>query len=219
MSRRDSIKKIYARLFSSFGSQGWWPAKTRFEVVLGALLTQNVSWKNVEKAIANLKREKLLAPVKLAKARLPQIYPLIRPVGFYRQKARRARNLARLFTSDFKSIARLPIMQAREKLLSIEGVGKETADSILLYAFGKPIFPVDAYTLRLCGRYPLQARNYEEARLLFEKSLSSVRELKEAHALIVELCKRNCFRKNPACGSCPLGKTCGKIGVHAKPLI
>jgi len=193
--------RAYKALLRKFGKQGWWPAKSRFEVVAGAILTQNTNWRNVEKAIGNLRKARMLNAGKIARAGKRKIEELIRPSGFYRQKAGRLKDVARWFVSADKN---RDTGELREELLSIKGVGMETADSILLYALGRPVFVIDAYTKRMCGRHGIRRTGYEGYRAFFEKNLPKEVELyKEFHALIVELGKRYC-RKKPVCEGCPL---------------
>lgn len=194
--------RIYRVLLRKFGKQGWWPAQSRFEVVVGAILTQNTNWRNVEKAIANLRKAGMLDPEKISRAGKRKIEALIRPSGFYRQKAGRLKDMTKWFISADKN---KPAGELRDELLSIKGVGKETADSIILYAFDKPVFVVDAYTRRMCDRHKLvRGKGYEDYRSFFEKNLPEDVELyKEFHALIVELGKRHC-RKKPECEKCPV---------------
>jgi endonuclease-3 related protein len=174
---------LYRKLLFQNGPQGWWPAKTQFEVVVGALLTQNTNWKNVEKAIANLRAAGKLSPEAILETQNPELETLIRPSGYYRQKAERLKALSRSYVS-FMARGKAP---SREELLAIKGVGKETADSILLYAFGEPYFVIDAYTRRFCEHNKLfKGGDYDDYRAFFERSLPrNVQLYKEYHALIV----------------------------------
>jgi endonuclease-3 related protein len=182
---------LYGKMLSEYGPQGWWPAKSRYEVVVGALLTQNTNWTNVEKAIANLREKRVLSPEKILLIKTEKLERLIRPSGFYRQKAERLK----LLTGRYAEIigpggGGVP---TREELLSIKGVGKETADSILLYAFGLPNFVIDAYTRRFCDRHGLcHFDEYDDYKDYFQSNLpESVPVYKEYHALIVEWGKRD----------------------------
>ncbi len=179
---------IYRRLLAEFGPQRWWPADSRFEVVVGALLTQNTNWRNVEKAISNLKAAKKLSPGAILETGNRELETLIRPSGFYRQKAQRLR----LLTERYAAFERRRRPPSRDELLSIKGVGRETADSILLYAYGQPFFVIDAYTRRFCSAHGIfEGKDYEDYRAYFESSLPrSVPLYKEYHALIVEWGKR-----------------------------
>ncbi len=197
-------KDTYDILFSNFGPQKWWPAKTPFEVVVGALLTQQTSWYNVEKAIKKLREKKLLSPKKLLHIETKELSTHLKPTGYYRQKAQRLKILA----SEFPRLNKLrnkPIDKQRKELLKLNGVGKETADSILLYAFNRPILPIDAYTHRTTERIYGVDGNYEEIRLFHESSISkNPKTLNEYHALIVELAKRYCKKGKPNCVECPI---------------
>ncbi|MCX6767647.1 MAG: endonuclease III domain-containing protein [Candidatus Micrarchaeota archaeon] len=208
-----SPKKLYATLLSSFGPQHWWPAETRFEVVIGAILAQQTAWKNVENAIARLKQKNLADnPETLAAAPLNTIRSCVKCTGFYRQKAARLEKTAAYFAENYPTLDEFfekPLAAAREELLSLDGVGPETADSILLYAGGKPVFVIDAYTRRIMDR-ALEKRftGYEEARVFLEKSVPcNAGVFGEFHALLVELGKRHC-RTRPVCGGCPVEKAC-----------
>ena len=205
------IYPIYHRLLETYGPQGWWPAETPFEIVVGAILTQNTAWKNVEKAIENLKRANCLTPEKILNCPEERLKELIRSVGFYNQKTERLKIISH-FILDSGGIERLrrePLHLLREKLLSLKGIGRETADSILLYALDKPIFVVDAYTYRIFTRLGIWEGpfDYEGIRSLVEEEISTVPDLKEFHALLVEHAKRHC-RKKPICEGCPLKEVC-----------
>lgn len=204
MREKDRLLKIYEKLLGHFGPQAWWPADSPFEVMVGAILTQNTNWKNVEKAIANLKRKKLLRPVSILEIANSKLEKLIRPAGFFRQKAKRLKGFIREYRRKSE--------MNREELLRIKGIGPETADSILLYAFEKPTFVVDAYTRRIGQRVGLfKFDDYHEIKDYFEKNLPKDREMyKEYHALLVELAKNYCKTK-PACKKCPVGKLCYNI--------
>jgi endonuclease-3 related protein len=207
------LLKIYDRLLEYFGPRHWWPAETEFEIIVGAILTQQTSWKNVEKAIKNLKNENLLEPKKLFKLSTSRLETLIKPCGFYKVKTIRLRSFLKFFIENFdgnlEKMFDKNLNELREELLSVHGIGLETCDSILLYAGGKPVFVVDAYTFRLCKRYPIiNSRDYEEVRNFFEKNLpKDVNLFKEFHALIVELGKNYCKTK-PLCEKCPLREGC-----------
>ncbi len=187
----NRVRSLYKELLEEYGRQGWWPAETDYEVVVGAVLTQNTSWKNVERAIANLKDANRLSPDAILKARNTELEALIRPSGFYRQKAERLK----LATGKWLEIrdSRRGSMELRKEWLSVKGIGMETADSILLYAMGRPIFVVDAYTRRFCGScFAREFKGYEGYRAFFESNLPRDLDIfKEYHALIVEWGKRN----------------------------
>ncbi len=179
------VHELYKSLLREFGKQNWWPAETRFEVIVGAVLTQNTAWTNVEKAINNLRKVDALKPEKLLKA--TNLKELIKPAGFYNQKAERLRLITEWFLKNERKAEKMDRMELRKELLAIKGIGKETADSIILYAFEKPIFVVDAYTRRFCRYYNLfEGKEYDDYRLFFEKNLPlDVEIFKEYHALIV----------------------------------
>jgi len=206
------LTKVYQRLLRRFGKQYWWPAETRFEVIIGAILTQQTTWKNVELAIENLEDKRLLEPHSLAAAPLDHVEELIRHIGFYRQKARRIINFSQhLVTKYDGSLDKFfngSKGQIRRELLSLEGIGPETADSILLYAADRLTFPIDAYTIRLCDRLGIKEQKYEKLREFFEGSLPRDLEIyKEFHGLIDKLGKTYCKTK-PQCSACPLGNEC-----------
>lgn len=205
---------VYGALYAAFGPQHWWPAKTPFEVVVGAILTQQAPWKNVEKAINNLKAAKLLTPERIANANLSLLQKLIRPAGFYRVKSKRLKEISRLYPR-MKGLSKKSVAQAREAILEMDGIGPETGDSILLYAFDMPTFVVDAYTKRFAKRYGLTAgwkkADYDRTKIFFESNVAqNVQIYNEFHALIVELGKRHCKAK-PACDGCPLDGQCKKL--------
>jgi endonuclease-3 related protein len=202
---------LYEQLMSAYGPRHWWPADSPFEVCVGAILTQNTNWVNVEKAIANLKEAGLLSVDALIRVDQSALGEVIRPAGFFNVKSRRLKNfvawlmlrsdgsLDRLFAVDWSRL--------RRELLAVNGVGAETADSILLYAGDQPTFVVDAYTRRLLFRLellPAEDTGYEEVRSLFMAALPrEARLFNEYHALIVQHCKERC-RKKPLCDGCPL---------------
>jgi endonuclease-3 related protein len=194
---------IYRTLLDELGRQDWWPAETPFEVIVGALLTQQTRWPNVETAIANLREKGLLDAESLSATECSEIEELIRCTGFYRQKARRLRDISRFFTErGMDNLFDLPVDELRKALLSLGGVGPETADSIILYAAEKPKFVIDAYTKRIMGCLGIY-KDYHDMQRLFETSLPADVELyKEYHALIVEYAKKYCGRKQ--CDSCLL---------------
>lgn len=205
------LLSIYSALYEAFGPQHWWPAETKFEIVVGAVLTQNTNWKNVEKAINNLKKSGILTIEGILenKNKLPE---LIKSVGYYRIKAERLINLMNKIKEygSLEGFLSLPLEKLREELLSIKGVGKETADSIILYAGDYPIFVVDSYTRRLFSRLGIIRGNesYDEVQNLVMNNTQRDRYLyNEFHALIVELCKRYC-KKKPVCVDCPVKHFC-----------
>lgn len=229
--------QIYKILLETFGSQGWWPVtpvggchgeisykpiygiatkteKQRFEIIIGAILTQNTAWKNVEKALINLSRENLVDIRKIRAASTKKLATLIKSAGYYNQKANRLKIIAKYLYENYKGNLRAFFNQNTEKLrhelIAIKGIGSETADSILLYAGDKPSFVIDAYTKRIFSRIGLcdEAVSYEELKNLFEKNLEeNLNIYKEYHALIVELGKNTC-RTKPLCDKCPVKNLC-----------
>jgi endonuclease-3 related protein len=194
-----------------FGPQKWWPARTSFEVAIGAILTQNTSWSNVERAIRNLRRAGCLSLRALDRLAVTELARLIRPSGYYNMKARRLKSflsfLKEQHAGSLKKMSRRLLPFLRPQLLGVNGIGPETADSILLYALGKPVFVVDAYTRRFCGRHGLAAPDagYEELQALFSRHLpAQVSLFNEYHALIVRLGKEYCRKTKPDCARCPL---------------
>ena len=208
-----SPHELYEFLFLHFGSQHWWPAETPFEVVVGAVLTQQVAWKNVEKAIDNLKNNHVLDLSKISNLPLGKLEVYIKPTGFYRQKAKRLKGICAYISSEYngslKGLFNKETSSMRTELLSLNGIGPETADSIILYAAEKPSFVIDAYTKRICKRLQLtDDLDYEPLKRFFENSLpKNVEIYKEFHALIVELGKNYCKTK-PVCKNCPLSEKC-----------
>jgi len=208
----EALTEIYQLLYDAFGPQHWWPGETRFEIITGAILTQNTSWANVEKAITNLKSANRLTPEKLHHLDLAQLAQLIRPAGYYNIKAKRLKNfidwLFENYQGELTNLESIDTDQLRAELLAIKGVGRETADSILLYAFDRPIFVVDAYTARIVFRHGLIGpdADYEQLRELFESSLPADTQLfNEYHALLVRAGKEFC-RPKARCPHCPLQK-------------
>jgi endonuclease-3 related protein len=206
----EQLKMIYDLLFVRFGPQHWWPGETPFEVIVGAVLTQNTNWGNVEKAIANLKKAKTLTPEKLHSLKPAKLAKLIRPAGYFNIKASRLKNLIGwLFMNYAGKLAKfktIPTHQLRGQLLGVSGVGPETADSILLYALNRPVFVVDAYTKRILSRHHLIKfeAEYEQIRAFFESNLPENTQLfNEYHALLVRTGKEFC-KPTPLCADCPL---------------
>jgi len=156
-SSRQFLKEIYSHLFEVFGAQKWWPAETPFEVMVGAILTQNTNWKNVEKALQNLKQSAALQPNAMYQLSTSELELLIQPSGFFRQKAKRLKTFLKYFLEEYEGDVALMKEKStsalREELLALKGIGPETADSILLYALEKPIFVIDAYTKRILFRH------------------------------------------------------------------
>src|SRR5580693_9938824 len=179
-NKRDTIRAYYHTLFSSWGRQHWWPAQSRFEMIVGAYLTQNTAWTNVEKALANLRSARLLTVSGIRGASLAELERLIRPAGYFRQKAKRLKLFVEFLDQQYQgSLTKLfarPTEELRVELLNLHGVGPETADSMLLYAGNHPVFVVDAYTRRILARHELMAEDadYEDVRELFERALNPV---------------------------------------------
>ncbi|MEJ2456086.1 MAG: endonuclease [Candidatus Thiodiazotropha sp.] len=208
-STRHALESLYRRLFDHYGPQHWWPAETPFEVMVGAVLTQNTAWINVERAIENLRRADLLDAAAIA-ALSPQVLAVhLRPSGYFNVKAKRLQALCDwLLARDDQQ--RLTTEALRKSLLSIHGIGPETADDILLYAYERPVFVIDAYTRRLCSRLGLlDARlPYEALRSVFERALpADVAMYNEFHALIDHHAKQVC-RPKPRCEACMLHHDC-----------
>ncbi len=210
-STQPVLREYYDALFAAHGPQHWWPGCTPFEVIVGAILTQNTSWSNVEPAIENLRREKLLTPRAIASVSLTRLARLIRSSGYFRQKAKKLKAFVRFLRAEYHgSLAemfRTPTPALREELLAVHGIGPETADSILLYAGKHPVFVVDAYTRRILERHSLAEakHSYEDLRQLFERSLSAGAALyNEFHALIVHTGKHYCRARDPRCNECAL---------------
>lgn len=217
------LMAVFERLHTRFGPLHWWPADTPFEVCIGAILTQNTAWTNVEKAIVNLKGAGMLTPAAIRDCPADRLADLIRPAGYFNVKSRRLKDfvdwlflhhdgsLEQLFSGDWQHL--------RTELLKVRGIGPETADSILLYAGGQPTFVVDAYTRRLFHRlgWLTESAGYDLTRRLFMTTLpANVPLFNEYHAQIVEQCKRYC-RVRPLCTDCPLQARCPRIGL-AGPL-
>lgn len=202
---------IYQKLYSYFGPQHWWPASSPFEVMVGAILTQNTNWGNVEKAINNLKKNKLLSQDALFRLSHKRLASLIRPAGYYNIKAKRLKEflafLFKVYRGSVKRISKTDTLTLHRRLLSINGIGPETADSILLYALDRPVFVVDAYTKRILSRHRFikEDSSYEEVQNLFMQNLKNdVKLFNEYHALLVKLGKDFCLKSKPKCDICPL---------------
>ncbi|MCX7919171.1 MAG: endonuclease III domain-containing protein [bacterium] len=208
------LLNIFHRLHNHFGDQHWWPAETRFEIIIGAILTQSTSWKNVEKAIANLKHERLLDCQSLVTIDEKKLAQLIRSSGYFNTKAKKLKAFVTFFHQRYhgnlNKMFAVPLLELRTQLLSVYGIGEETADSILLYAGNKPIFVIDAYTKRIFTRLGLvnPKVTYSELQTLFMSHLPPNPKLfNEYHALLVALGKNLCT-KRPRCSSCPLNTLC-----------
>lgn len=232
-----TLRAFYRTLLGAWGPQNWWPGQTRFEVIVGAFLTQNTAWANVERALDNLRRARCLSAAGLRRVPLGRLERLLRPAGYFRQKGRRLKGFvawldARHGGSLERMLAR-PTDELRAELLALDGVGPETADSILLYAGGHPAFVVDAYTRRILARHRILPEHapYEQVRDLFQRALAgatlalpagarppaplrrkfsapavapAAEVYNECHALLVQAAKHHCLKKKPDCAACPL---------------
>ncbi|MCE9599566.1 MAG: hypothetical protein K8S54_16530 [Spirochaetia bacterium] len=219
------IIQAYKTLAKNLGPSNWWPGETPFEVMVGAILTQNTSWKNVERAIEQLRIRDLLVPEKLHSLTAEELAPIIRSSGYFNQKSRKLKNLVNWFRTYNYSVTDVisdhrSTLEIRSALLDLNGVGPETADSILCYAFALPLFVVDTYTVRWLSRYnpQLATNDYHELQSLvthaFQRAYKSdnpaglTGHYNEFHALIVRLGYATCTKSNPDCGACPLRRQC-----------
>ncbi|HEX5411561.1 MAG TPA: endonuclease III domain-containing protein [Terriglobia bacterium] len=207
----EVLETYYEELLRQFGPQGWWPARTRLEIILGAILTQNTTWQNAARAIARLRDAGLLNWSGLRQAQLPLLEMCVRPAGFYRQKARTIRTFVEWLDAahhgSLDALFRQPPGLARSQLLALRGFGPETVDAVLLYAGKLPFFVADAYTRRVLARHRLipQGDSYSAAQQFLHLHLPANQGLfNEFHALLVETGKRHCKRQAPACKGCPL---------------
>lgn len=214
LKNKDKLMEIYTLLFKRYGDQHWWPAQTQFEVIVGAVLTQFISWSNVVKAIDNIKGKELLDARKLYECDLDLIKELIRPAGFFNRKAVILKSvvtfLVEEFEQDLDRMFQTPLDVLREKLLKVKGIGPETADSILLYAGYKKIFVVDAYTIRIFTRLGFLKgdEKYHQVQRMFMQQLPEDVDLyNQYHALIVKLGSDCCLSRKPKCDSCVLRET------------
>lgn len=207
----DSYNEAYRLLYDHFGPQDWWPGDTPFEIMVGAILTQNTNWSNVQKAINNLKSENLLNYQSLSQLSSDEIAQWIRPAGYYNLKARRLRNfldmVANIYQGDLDLFIEDDLSRARDNLLAVNGIGPETADSILLYACGHPIFVIDLYTHRVFSRHNLVMEETDYAtmqNIFMDHLLPDLQLYNEFHALIVRVAKTYCKKTKPLCEKCPL---------------
>lgn len=210
MRTGESLRAFYEAMLAAYGPQKWWPARSPTEVIVGAILTQNTAWRNVERAIANLEAARALDWRVLDAMPLGQLAELIKPAGTFNVKAKRLKTfvswLMRRFEGDLSRMFALPVSSLREELLGVSGIGRETADAIILYAGGLPTFVVDAYTARILHRHHLidSSADYEEIKELFESHLpQEVPLYNEYHALLVQVGKGHC-KPRPRCEGCPL---------------
>lgn len=214
-SKKNRLLELYQMLYSHYGDLQWWPADSSYEVMVGAILTQNTAWTNVEKAIGQL--EDHLTPEAISQMPLEELQERIRPAGFFRQKSKYLKAITNWFISydcSVERIQKLNLKDVRSELLKVHGVGNETADSILLYAFHFPTFVVDAYTMRLFKRYPFDAgKTYRQVKDFIESRIPTDESLyKQFHALIVQNGKEHC-KKKALCKGCPLEGSCEKCFV------
>ena len=211
MSTSERINTIYKKLYKRYGAQGWWPGDSGLELILGAILTQNTAWTNAAKAISNLKEENLIDVAKLASIDTQALASLIRPSGYYNQKALKIKRMLSFiidnYGGDLEKMYKEDTPELRKGLLSIKGIGPETADTILLYAANKPVFVIDAYTYRVLSRHGLvpEDTTYDEMQELFMDSLPEDSQMfNEYHALILKVAKEHCKKSATLCEGCPL---------------
>ena len=209
-----ALRNIYRQLMAHYGPQHWWPARKPFEVIIGAILTQSAAWRNVEKAITNLRAANVLSPKALRRLSTSELAALIHPCGYYNAKTLKLKAFANWlenhYQDDLNSLFACDIDSLRQQLLTIYGIGEETADSIILYAAGKPVFVIDAYTRRILNRiglYP-DSNHYLSYQAFFMDNLpADSRVFNEYHALLVRLAKDVCH-KSPLCSPCCLNNLC-----------
>jgi endonuclease-3 related protein len=216
----SKMLQAYERLLNTFGPQHWWPGESPFEIMVGAVLVQNTAWRNVERAISNLRAAGAMEPRALYALPPEELAELIRPAGYYQLKARRLRNLLRFVVEEYdgalERMFRTGVGALREQLLAINGIGPETADAILLYAGGLPTFVVDTYTHRVLARHGWigYEADYHEIKDHFESALPADATLyNEYHALLVRVGKDFCRRTAPKCGACPLAPMLPECGI------
>lgn len=210
-TRAAPHRELIARLTRAYGPSGWWPADSPFEVMVGAILVQNTAWTNVERAIANLRAAELLEPRALGQCRMVRLRRLVRPSGYFNQKADRLKRFARWIVSEFggsvAAMRRVPLTHMREALLAQHGIGPETADSILCYALGHPVFVADAYTRRIFARHgvtPPDAKYHALQVSVMDTVPHDQGTFGELHGHLVTIGKNHCARRVPACAGCPL---------------
>lgn len=203
--------RIYESLLGFFGPQGWWPGDSKFEIIIGAILTQNTAWSNVVKALDNIKNNGGLTPEFLYNIKKESLAELIRPAGYFNQKSGYLKDfigfLMERFDGDLDKLFQLDKNHLRETLLSVRGIGSETADDIILYAAEKPVFVIDAYTKRIMSRHGICKADisYDNLQKMIEEEVpEDVNIYKDYHGLLVTLAKSHCRKNNPDCHSCPL---------------
>ena len=215
MSTQKKFIQVFDRLYAAYGPQDWWPGDTPFEIMVGAVLTQNTSWTNVVKGIDNLKANQALHPKTILTTHHKRLASWLKPVGYFNVKAKRLKNYCDWYLKEgeIAALSKQETKLLRENLLSVNGVGPETADDILVYAFERPVFIIDAYTKRIFSRlgYIDGDEGYETLRSIFEKNLckqnDTLQLFKEYHALIVNHAKYYCKTK-PLCADCCLKSKC-----------
>jgi endonuclease III related protein len=221
----ETLRRFYATLLESFGPQGWWPGRTRWEVIWGAILTQNTTWRNASLAIKNLRKAGALGWRRLRQVPIAELEQMIRPAGFYRQKAQALHNfilwIEKEHGGSLRSLFGQGTANARAQLLALRGIGAETADAILLYSGRHPVFVADAYTRRILSRHNLLSptANYHSAQQFLHQHLPPDEAVyNEYHALLVEAAKRYCHRTVAHCEKCPLGKFLEKPTADSRQL-
>ena len=211
----NQLRDIYDRLYAHFGAQHWWPSDSDFEIIIGAILTQNTAWTNVEQAIANLKRARLLTPTVMKRVTIARLAKLIKPSGYFNLKAKKLKAFVHFLFDQHRGrlahLFQLDPQTLRAQLLTVYGIGPETGDSIMLYAARQPVFVIDAYTRRIFARLGLARDDatYDELQSMFMAHLPRDAQLfNEYHALIVVLGKDVCKKRAPHCARCPLIDIC-----------
>jgi endonuclease-3 related protein len=209
--KSEGIEIVYKKLFDHYGPQKWWPGDSQVEIIIGAILTQAVSWSNVEKAIVNLKNADLIDLEKLKEIEVNKLAELIKPSGYYNMKAKKLKAfisyLDKYFDLDLNQLNKGKPEKIRKRLLEIYGIGPETADSILLYALDKPVFVIDTYTKRIFSRigYTTKDVAYNKMKEIIESNLETkLQVFNEYHALLVKHAKEHCIKSSPLCNKCPL---------------
>ena len=221
-----TLQDYFKAMSAQMGPMKWWRAKNSFEVIVGAILVQNTAWKNVKLALANLHRENLMTPRAIANVSTARLQRLIRSSGYFRQKAKKLKVFVKFlderYRSSLKRMFAAPTDKLREQLLAVHGIGPETADSILLYAGGHPVFVVDAYTKRLLSRHGLMHEHatYDEVQAFFERVLPRDAKLfNEFHALIVNVGKNWCRKREALCAECPLERFLPEVAAETRGLV